>query len=141
MAEERSSAPVQRPDISFDEQRAGRREYVESYRSSEETFLLRATLKALACDGVVTTAGWREGLRTTLVRAIECNDRHQHVHTHYARSSEVPAAMEFAERRRWMPSDYALAEPWSYERVPDLVTSYAAGDIDTYFPLISVSPD
>ncbi|WP_183154623.1 hypothetical protein [Streptomyces shenzhenensis] len=49
--------------------------------------------------------------------------------------------MEFAERHRWMAPDDALAEPWSYERVPDLVTSYAAGDIDTYFPLICVSPD
>ncbi len=151
------------PDISFDDRRAREAGYVERYLASEEMFmqkvheatrgtgvsifvdylggpLLRATLKALARAGVVTTAGWREGLRTTLVRAIECIERHQHIHTHYARRSEVLAAMEFGESHGWMPPAEAIAEPWPYERVPDLVASYASGDVDTYFPLVRVNP-
>ncbi|WP_283139398.1 hypothetical protein [Rhizohabitans arisaemae] len=150
------------PDIAFDEQHAKEPGYVERYRESERTFLrlvrettdgmgvsifvdylgattLRATLKSLAREGVVTTAGWREGLRTTFVRAIECIERHQHIHTHYARRSEVLEAVDFAERRDWAPPLEAIGEPWTYESVPNLVRTYAVGDLDTYFPLIRVN--
>ncbi|MYS79270.1 hypothetical protein [Embleya scabrispora] len=150
------------PDIAFDERQGADPDYVGRYHESEDTFLrivhdttdgmgasifvdylggtsLRATLKALAREGVVTTAGWREGLRTTFIRAIECIERHQHIHTHYARRSEVLEAMAFGEERGWMPPLAALAEPWPYDRVPNLVDAYAAGDVATYFPLIKVN--
>jgi NADPH:quinone reductase-like Zn-dependent oxidoreductase len=150
------------PDLSYDEQRAHEPDYAERYRSSEKLFLqnvhesthgmgasifidylggsmLRPTLKALARAGVVTTAGWREGPRTTYIRAIECIERHQHIHTHYARRSEVLAAMEFGESHGWMPPTEAIAQPWPYESVPNLVATYASGDLDAYFPLVRVN--
>lgn len=110
------------PDIAFDERRAKDPDYMRRYQESEKTFLrivhetthgmgasifvdyiggtsMRATLAALAREGVVTTAGWREGLRSTFMRAIECIERHQHIHTHYARRSEVLEAMALGEER------------------------------------------
>lgn len=101
--------------------------------------LLRATLGALAREGVLTTAGWRDGLRTDLVRASECIERRQHVHTHYARRSEVLEAMEYGESRGWMPANDAIAPPWSYEDLPNLVDAYASGAVDSYFPLVAVN--
>jgi NADPH:quinone reductase-like Zn-dependent oxidoreductase len=151
------------PDIAFDERQAGEPGYTERYRASEKLFLklvreetdgmgvsifvdylggtlLRATLKALAREAVVTTAGWREGVRTSFLRASECIERHQHIHTHYARRREVVDSMEFGERHGWMPPEESIATPWAYDRLPDLVTAYRDGDVDTYFPLIRVNP-
>jgi NADPH:quinone reductase-like Zn-dependent oxidoreductase len=101
--------------------------------------LQRSTLKALARQGVITTAGWREGLKTTFVRAIECIERHQHIHTHYARRSEVLDAMAFGEQHGWMPPPEAIGSPCAYESLPDLVENYAAGRVEEYFPLVRVN--
>ncbi|BCB74595.1 zinc-binding dehydrogenase [Phytohabitans flavus] len=150
------------PNIAFDERRHEDSTYVARYRASEQVFLaavrdatrglgvsifvdhlggslLRATLKALARQGVVTTAGWREGLRTTFVRAAACIERHQHIHTHYARRSEVLDAMAFGERCGWMPPPEAISPPWNYDDMPDLVDAYAANHVETYFPLVRVN--
>jgi NADPH:quinone reductase-like Zn-dependent oxidoreductase len=150
------------PDIGYDESRVGEPQYMERHRASMKAFLrlvnektdrlgvsifvdylggtlFPATLRALARQGVVTTAGWREGMKITLIRAVECIDRHQYVHTHYARRSEVVAAMDYGERTGWMPPIQPNERPWSYETVPQLVDTYAQGDIDTYFPLIQVN--
>jgi D-arabinose 1-dehydrogenase-like Zn-dependent alcohol dehydrogenase len=101
--------------------------------------LLRSTLKALAREGVLTTAGWRAGRKTTYLRAIECIERHQHIHTHYARRSEVVDAMAFGERHGWMPPAEAIGDPFVYDAVSDLVDAYAAGRVEQYFPLIRVN--
>ena len=95
--------------LSFDEKAyKADPEYREAYKAAEGHFLdtvremtnnkmvnifidyiggpvLRPTLKALSREGVITTAGWKEGMQMSTVRAIECIQRHQHVHTHYAR--------------------------------------------------------
>ncbi|MGB8510349.1 MAG: hypothetical protein WCD76_18370, partial [Pyrinomonadaceae bacterium] len=78
--------------------------YRKAYQLSEEAFLetvseltgdqgvsifidfiglpvFRVTLKALARPGVITTAGWKEGMHLSVVRAIECMKWHTHVHT------------------------------------------------------------
>ena len=65
--------------------------------------VLRATLKVLAREGVLTTAGWKEGMMIELVRATECIARHQHINTHYARYEQGLAAVEFAEKNGWLP--------------------------------------
>ncbi|MEH1169327.1 hypothetical protein V6V47_28505 [Micromonospora sp. CPCC 205539] len=150
------------PDIAFGERDAADPDQVARYRASEAIFLsavrdatgglgvsifvdylggslLRATLKALARQGVVTTAGWREGLKTSLVRASECIERHQHVHTHYARRFEVVDAMAFGERRGWMPPTGAIGEPWNYDDLPGLVDAYAEDQVVAYFPLVRVN--
>jgi NADPH:quinone reductase-like Zn-dependent oxidoreductase len=149
------------PDIEFDERKLSEPGYEARYRASERIFLeavreatggkgvdifvdyvgaplFRATLRSLARQGVVTSAGWREGPRMSFIRSIECIQRHQYVHTHYARRSEAVAAMAFAEATGWMPP-LDLGATWSYDRVPELATTYAAGGIESYFPLIEVN--
>lgn len=165
LAESHGLIPIDRrrfPHILYDEQKADVPEYEDRYRASEQTFLravrdvtgergvsifvdylgspvLRATLKSLARQGVVTTAGWREGMRTPLFRAIECIRRRQHVHTHFARRPEADAAMEYGERTGWMPPIGPDEKPWRYDDVPKMVAAYAANQIDSYFPLVEVN--
>lgn len=147
------------PDLNWDDKRyKSDAEYKARYKSSEETFLrvvedlthgqganifidyvgspvIRATLKALARQGVLTTAGWKEGMQMWFLRAIECIDRHQHVHTHYARYEEGQEAVAFALENDWLPTvDERI---YSYEEIPELANDYEAGNF-TYFPVFSV---
>lgn len=136
-------------------------DYAKAYRDAEARFLAavdertnglgvsifidyigspvnRVTLKALGRQGVLATAGWKRGMDYPLIRAIECLKRHIHVHTHYARLSEAPAAIDYAERNRWLP---ALGEQlYSWDEIPALAAEYAAGMTRSYFPLFVVNP-
>jgi len=157
----RSIDRTQFPHIEHDEKRAKEDGYEARYRGSEEVFmrllheathgngadifvdyiggpLQRATTKALARQGVLTTAGWREGMRMSFMRAAACIERHLYVHTHGARNCEVVTAMEYGERTGWMPPIDG-EQPWPYLQVPELVELYAAGKVDSYFPLIEVN--
>jgi NADPH:quinone reductase-like Zn-dependent oxidoreductase len=99
--------------------------------------VLRATLKALAREGVITTAGWKEGMATHFLRSSECIARHQHIHTHYARRKQVQCAMKYGEHNGWMP---ILDEPIvSFDQVPELCARCLAGSAG-YFPVFSVNP-
>jgi NADPH:quinone reductase-like Zn-dependent oxidoreductase len=149
------------PDLQFDPARYERDpSYASAYRDSETRFLkvvrerteglgvaifidyigtpvLRATLKALGRGGVLATAGWKHGMDSSIVRAMECLKRHTHVHTHYARHSEGPTAVEYAERNGWMPRvDYV----YSWDDIPVLVREYAAGQNPSYFTVFAVNP-
>ena len=97
----------------------------------------RITLKALARQGVVTTCGWKAGMRTSIARAIECLQRHIHVHTHYARYSEGLDAVRFAVEHGWMPPHDDRV--WSWEEIPKLIDEYARGNVASYFPIFEVS--
>ena len=99
--------------------------------------VFRATAKALARQGVVTTCGWKKGMNLQLVRAIECINRHIHVHTHYARYAESVAAITFAEETGWIPPD--TTEVYGWEDIPQLAGDYSAGTITSYFPLFQVN--
>lgn len=98
--------------------------------------VLRVTLKTLARQGIVTTAGWKEGMMISLVRAIECIDRHQHIHTHYARYQQGVAAVEYAEKNDWMavPDD----KIYEFDEIPELVKDYDAGNL-TCFPTFNIN--
>ena len=97
----------------------------------------RATLKALGRQGVITTSGWKHGTVFPVVRARECISRHIHVFTHYARRSEGLEAVGFALENHWVPPvDDAPVYRW--DDVPRLAEDYAAGRIDSYFPLFSI---
>lgn len=134
--------------------------YKNAYQASEETFLetvleqtrgrgvsifidfiglpvFRATLKALARPGVITTAGWKQGMNLSTMRAIECMNWHIHVHTHYARYFEGLEAVEFGERRGWMPSLHE--EVYDWPSIPRLAQDYAAGNISSYYPVFQVN--
>lgn len=99
---------------------------------------LRATLKALAREGVVATAGWKGGMATSYRRAVECIQRHQHVHTHYARRQEFVDAVAYGELHGWMPEVDAPIP--SFDQVPELARAYAAG-VCGFFPVFAVDPD
>lgn len=102
--------------------------------------LIRTTLRSLGRQGVLTTAGWKEGMQITSMRALECIRRHLHVHTHYARRDRIAEAMAFAERTGWM-NPVADDEPiWAFEDVPALAAAYARDEVDAYFPIYQVNP-
>jgi len=149
-------------DLHYDAQRyENDREYKSRYLRAERTFLavveeltqgqgvsvyidnigtpvLRATLKALARQGVVTTAGWDQGDTIIYSRIAECINRHLHVHTHGCRASEKESAMRFAESKGWMPPVQDVAYSW--ERVPELASDFAERKTNSYFPLYAVNP-
>lgn len=149
------------PNLNFNDERyAGDREYRRSYQESENIFLeivregtlglgvsifidyigapvLRATLKALARRGVITTAGWKQGMQVSTIRAIECMNWHIHVHTHYARYPEALEAVRFAEDNGWMPvvGDHI----YSWNEIPSLAQDYVEGRIGSYFPIFQIN--
>jgi NADPH:quinone reductase-like Zn-dependent oxidoreductase len=149
------------PALSFDEARFGSDgEYRLAYIDSERRFLaevrrrtdgervsifidnigtpvFRATLKALARQGVITTAGWDQGWHTGFSRIEECIQRHIHVHTHGARASEACEAAAFAERTGWMPPLPDRIYGW--EEIPILAEQFGAGAVDSYFPVFEVN--
>ncbi len=99
--------------------------------------VIRATLKALRRPGVITTAGWKQGMNLNTLRAIECMNWHVHVHTHYARYEEGQEAVQFAESNGWMPP--IENEPCSWDEIPELAHDYAVGNCSTYFPLFQIN--
>ena len=136
-------------------------QYKEQYLKSEDDFLgvvrentrgagvsifadyigepvVRATLKSLARRGVITTAGWKGGMKISTVRAIECMNWHIHVHTHYARYSQGLAAVRFAEEKGWLPPIDSRVYDW--DQIPLLAQDYSAGKVNTYFPIYQINP-
>lgn len=97
--------------------------------------LIRATLKALGREGVISTAGWMLGMNLPTNRAIECIGRHVHVHTHYARLSDWPEATEFSLKTGWMPE---VTEVYPWDDIEALARNAVAGKV-TYFPVFEVN--
>jgi NADPH:quinone reductase-like Zn-dependent oxidoreductase len=139
-------------------------EYAARYRDSEKRFLrevhartdgegvaifidnigapvFRATLKALAREGVVSTCGWKMGMRMEILRAVECIARHTFIHTHYANHQEVEDAIRFACERGWMVPQDALGKIWDWDEVGQLAQGHLTGAVDSYFPIYRVNPE
>jgi hypothetical protein len=89
---------------------------------------------------VITTSGWKHGMVTTSMRAIECIERHVHVHTHYARRSEARAAMMAAESTGWMPPIAEAEAVVEWNDIPRLAEAHAADRVESYFPVYQVNP-
>ena len=147
--------------LSFDDKKfAQDPEYAAAYRQAEEKFLTRVreitkgrmvqifidyvggpvyrpTLKALSREGVITTAGWKEGMKLSSIRAIECIDRHQHIHTHYARYQQGVSAVAYAEPNGWMP--IVDERVYNFDEIPELVAAYD-NDLVNCFPCYAVNP-
>lgn len=147
--------------IDFDERRfAMDEEYRKQYTAGEKAMLgqvksitkrgvsifvdyigsavYRMTMKALARQGVIATAGWKLGMLTPVNRAVECIARHVHVFTHFANVEEMYPAMAFAEERGWMPEGEIPLYAW--EDIPKLVEDFRENRIASYFPLFAVNP-
>jgi NADPH:quinone reductase-like Zn-dependent oxidoreductase len=148
--------------IIFDEERyAGDSDFRQAYGRAENAFLhevadrtrgesvhvfvdyigspvFRATSKALAREGVITTAGWKSGMTISYLRSVACINRQQLIHTHYARYDQALAAVRYAEEHNWMPQ---IDEPiYRFDDVPELATRYCSGQTG-YFPVYSVNPE
>jgi NADPH:quinone reductase-like Zn-dependent oxidoreductase len=100
--------------------------------------VLRPTLKSLARQGVITTCGWKCGMEVSNVRALECINRHLHVHTHYASYAEGLEAVKAAEEIEWMAPVNA-DQIYNWDEIPQLVDDYAAERIASYFPIFAVN--
>jgi hypothetical protein len=70
-------------------------------------------------------------------RAIECMHRHIHVHTHYARRSEMIEAMDYSVRTGWMPE---VNEIYDWDDVPRLARAAAASTTRSFWPVYRVNP-
>lgn len=147
-------------DLQYDEERfRADTTYREVYRAAEQRFLsivaqftqgqgasividnigtpvYRASLKALARGGVLTTCGWKHGMTMKYFRAIACIKRQQYIHTHAANPLEVDSIVAFQERHGWLP-EVGTVTPW--EHIGELSTAYATGKVDDYFPVFEVN--
>ncbi|MEU3551939.1 zinc-binding alcohol dehydrogenase family protein [Streptomyces longwoodensis] len=150
------------PHLAHDSERpSGDREDEARYRDSEKEFLsaveklsggtgvaifidnigaplYKATIKSMARQGVVTTVGWKHGMRTFHLRASECINRHLHVNTHVWRYGDSAAIRDYQESTDWMPS-IDPSGVYEFDEVERLAKDYASGAIDSYFPLYRVN--
>src|SRR5262245_13130194 len=99
----------------------------------------RATLRALSREGVIATAGWKEGMEIWHLRAKECIERHQHIYTHYARYDQGLRAVAYAEINDWMP-EIDEQKIYSFDQIPQLAEDYEAGRAGI-FPTFSINPE
>lgn len=149
-------------DLHFDEHRLrSDPEFRKRYTASERAFLdyvrehtggegvsifldyigtpvARCTLKALSRQGVIATAGWREGTTVAYNRAAACIRRHTHVHTHGFRRSEAVDAMQYAQQTEWLPP--ICEELCRFDDLPLLAARFAEDAVDSYFPLFEINP-
>lgn len=148
------------PDIALDEERyRADPEYKRRYLASERDLLdevmartegrgaaifaeyigapvMRVTLKALAREGVLATAGWLLGMNTSTLRAVECIHRRIHVHTHHARRTDLVEAIDYSVATGWMPE---VSEVYDWDDVPALARAAADNTTRTFFPVYRVN--
>lgn len=163
--EAKGMIPIDRrlfPDLHHEEERLETdADYRRRYRQSERTFLRlinehsgghgaaviidnigkpvhRATLRALGRQGVLTTVGWKHGMRIENMRANECIKRHIHVHTHACCFNDIEEILEFQEKTGWM-LELGDQRVYGFEEIPELARDYAEGNLDSYFPLFQVN--
>ncbi|GAA1985352.1 zinc-binding dehydrogenase [Catenulispora subtropica] len=100
--------------------------------------LYDVTLGALAREGVVTTCGWKAGMRLAHLRGAESIARHFHVNTHVWRLPDSPQILDFMETEGWV-APVGSDVVYDFDRVPELADDYASGAIGSYFPLYRVN--
>lgn len=166
LLKERGISPVDRrqfPDLNHTPAVAKDPERMRRYRESEKEFLRqvaelsdgagvavfvdnigaplqRATLKAMARQGVLATVGWKHGMKMYNLRAIECINRHIHVNTHMWRHGDSPEIRDYQESTGWIPEIEPEAV-YDFDDIPKLAEDYAQGRVDTYFPVYAVNPE
>ena len=72
-----------------------------------------------------------------LVRAIECIQRHQYVHTHWANHDECVDAINYGEENGWMPE--VDERQYSFDEIPTLAREFGEGTCGL-FPVFSINP-
>lgn len=99
----------------------------------------KATLKALAREGVLTTAGWKGGMDMLNRRATECIKRHLHVHTHVWHFQDSPLIRDYQEKTGWI-ADIDSDAIYGFDEIPALAQDYRSEKLNTYFPIYQVNP-
>jgi NADPH:quinone reductase-like Zn-dependent oxidoreductase len=99
----------------------------------------KATLKALAREGVLTTAGWKGGMNMLNRRASECIKRHLHVNTHVWRFQDSALIRDYQEATGWI-ADIDADATYGFDEIPELAQDYRTGKLSTYFPIYQVNP-
>lgn len=99
--------------------------------------VFRATKRALAVNGVIATAGWKEGMNLSLNRAEECINHHTYVYTHGARYKQGIRAMVYGEETGWMPPEEESIYEW--DDIPDLAVAFHRNEITSYFPIYRIN--
>lgn len=99
----------------------------------------RATLRALARQGVVTTAGWDQGGSFEFNRIEACISRHLLINTHGNSIERADEACRFIANSDWIPPKDPPT--WAWEDIPDLAQRFTEGEIDSYFPTFEVNRD
>jgi NADPH:quinone reductase-like Zn-dependent oxidoreductase len=94
------------------------------------------TLKSLGRQGVITSSGWKTGGMLPILRPNECQNRHLHVFTHYARYTEGVEAVKYSCEKKWIPP---IQEEYLWECLPDIMEKYEQGKIDSYFPVYKIN--
>ncbi|MFE2173182.1 zinc-binding alcohol dehydrogenase family protein [Kitasatospora sp. NPDC059462] len=101
--------------------------------------LFPTTLRAAARLGVITTCGWKAGMRLEVGRAAECLRRHVHVHTHAWRHGDSATIRDFQESTGWLPEPWLTAH-YEFDDIPQLARDHASGRAPSYFPTYTVNP-
>lgn len=151
------------PDLQFDAARFDNDQaFRERYLASERVFMrcvnqvtggrkvavfidniggpvLRATMRALARQGVITTSGWDQGGQLSVNRIEACTSRQLFVHTHGIRAQEGPISCDYMASSDWIPP--LPDRVWSWDAVPDLAARFTAGELHSYFPIFEVNAD
>lgn len=99
----------------------------------------KATLKSMAREGVLTTAGWKGGMDMLNRRATECIKRHLHVHTHVWNYEDSAPIRDYQEKTGWI-ADIDSDAIYGFDEIPALAQDYRGGKLSTYFPLYQVNP-
>jgi NADPH:quinone reductase-like Zn-dependent oxidoreductase len=99
----------------------------------------KATLKALAREGVLTTSGWKCGMDMLNRRASECIKRHLHVNTHVWRFQDSETIRDYQEQTGWI-ADIDKDAVYGYDEIPELARDFRMAKLSTYFPLYQVNP-
>jgi NADPH:quinone reductase-like Zn-dependent oxidoreductase len=99
----------------------------------------KATLKSLAREGVLTSAGWKGGMNMLNRRASECIKRHLHVNTHVWRFQDSALMRDYQEQTGWI-ADIDKDAIYGFDEIPELAQDYRMGKLSTYFPIYQVNP-
>lgn len=97
----------------------------------------KITMKALGRQAVITTSGWKTGGMLPILRQNECQNRHIHIFTHYARIEEGIEAINFAQKEKWLPP--LCEKVYQWEEIPSLIEDYKLGNLKTYFPIFKIN--
>ncbi|MCC2314657.1 hypothetical protein [Cellulomonas xiejunii] len=97
-----------------------------------------ATLKILARQGVLSTVGWKAGMRLTHLRAVEAIGRRIHVNTHVTHLRDVAPAVEYAAKTGWVPP-IDERDVYAWEDGRRLAAAYNSGGTYSYFPMLKIN--